>query len=286
MTIQQVDPPSAPAGPPARAPENAPRRPGRWLALVGLAILTSGLVAWAGQRRLDRGAQVRVSFHAAHGLKHGSPVRCRGVRVGTVQQVVLAEGLAGVEVVVRLSPEAASLARGGSRWWIAHPVLDWSQGVRGLDTALGDAYLEVLPGDGEPARAFRGDEAPPQPAPPPGSRSVRVWARHRRGGLRPGAPVTCRGIAVGRVQGVALAADGQRVQADLSVEPKYAHLIQRGARFRLIEPVVFEGNLMSASVQLNPEALAGGVALEPPATPGPPLEANAEVELLERAPRR
>jgi paraquat-inducible protein B len=200
--------------------------------------------------------------------------------------VALVDGLGGVEVLVRLAPEGASLARAGSRWWVARPILDWSQGVRGLDAALGDAYLEVLPGEGEPAQEFRGEEAPPQPAPSPGSRSVRVWARHRRGGLRPGAPVSCRGIQVGRVQTVQLAANGQRVQAVLSIEPPFTGLVQRGTLFRLTEPVVFEGNLMSASIQLNPEAIAGGVAIEPPATPGPPLDANAEVELLERGPKR
>jgi paraquat-inducible protein B len=247
--------------------------------------LASALIAWSGQRWLDRGTAVRISFDAAHGLKRGAAVRCRGVRVGTVQEVALADGLGGAEVVVRLAPEGAGLARAGSRWWIARPVLDW-HGVSRLDAALGDAYLEVVPGTGEPATVFRGEEVVPQPAPQPGSRSVRVWTRQRRGGLRPGAPVTCRGMVIGRVQAVRLAADGRRVLADLTVEPAYAGLAQRGARFHPIEATVVKGSVVDFSVQFSPEALAGGVALEPPTTPGPPLEANEEVELLERAPRR
>ena len=126
-----------------------------WLVPLAGALLAGALV----YQSLDqRGIPVSVEFAEGHGLKPGDSLRYRGIVVGKVESVVLAEGLGGIDVQVRLMPEATDLARAGSRFWIVRPQLDLS-GATGLDTLLGANYLAVLPGRGEPQHRFLGPAA-------------------------------------------------------------------------------------------------------------------------------
>src|SRR4051812_269744 len=104
----------------------------------------------------NRGPEITVEFIDGSGIEaRKTTLEYRGVPVGTVTDVAMKPDLSGVAVGIRLNKSAAGIANEGSRFWIVHPEIGFS-GVRGLDTLLTGARLNVQPGEGAPATTFHG----------------------------------------------------------------------------------------------------------------------------------
>lgn len=207
----------------------APSRATAWLWLLPLAALAAGI--WLLISEFDRqGVPVTIRFQQGHGLKAGDPIKYRGIQVGVAESVGLDPSLEHVVVTARLVPSAESLARTGASFWIVRPQLDLS-GPRGLETVVGANYIAASPGDGESARSFTGLEEPPRYAlrPDQGLQIKLATASAER--LSPGAPVSYRGVRIGALTGVRLAAHRAGVHVFAYVEPAYRDLIVDGARF-------------------------------------------------------
>ncbi|MCH6552441.1 MAG: MCE family protein, partial [Planctomycetes bacterium] len=110
-----------------------------------MALLFAGWLAY--QAWSLRGVTVTVQLPEGFGLEPGDEVRYRGIKVGEVRRVELAEGLDGIRITAALHTEADRLACSGSRYWVVRPQLG-PAGVAGLETLIGPRYLAVLPGDG------------------------------------------------------------------------------------------------------------------------------------------
>ncbi|HEX2165421.1 MAG TPA: MlaD family protein, partial [Thermoanaerobaculia bacterium] len=163
-----------------------------WL-LPALAILAVGwfVVRYA----VFGGGEVTVRFVEARGLDRYSPVRYRGAKVGTVQEINIDEDLA--QVVVRISMDAGmrDALREGTSFWIVEPDLSG-----GLGSLLTGTYIGIAPGPGEPTRVFQGREHPPiLAAPEPGK--IFLLEASGLGTATIGSPVEFRGMRVGRVLG-------------------------------------------------------------------------------------
>jgi paraquat-inducible protein B len=275
--------PSAPAVTPPAAPPLPARRTRRRAAVVGaLAVLAvaAGLAGvWAYYRSAKDQYEVVVTFGDAHGLRVGADVRHRGVIVGKVNEVRIRPDAEGVEVRITLQPQAERLARAGSNYYIVRPTVSLNNGIRGLDTAIGDVYVEVTRPvglAGARQTTFEGSEELPLPAAPQGSRFYVLKANRRTYALRPGGPITCGGFEIGQVRSVELADDGRSVKATFSVDPKYCGLLNSKTGFA--EPNAVKIGIQSGiSVDFN--AILNGIVVTPSDRPGKAVEEGAEFEL-------
>ncbi len=248
--------------PPVARVDPAPRWSAVWLVPLAAAAL-AGVLGW--QSWGARGTTVHIRFEHGHGLRAGDTLRHRGIVAGEVVDVSYAAGEDGVRVALALAPDAEGLARVGSRFWVVRPSFGWA-GVTGLDTLVGDRYLEVIPGGGPPQRHFVGLDRPPIPdALLPGLDIVLEGSS--RGSLVAGSPVTYRRIQVGSVLSVSLASDGRSVEVQARIREEYAALVRPGTRFWETSGVGLDVGITGASLHLESlESLVrGGVAL---ATPG------------------
>ncbi len=174
-----------------------------WATLAALAV--AGVLVW--QSMEQAGPEISIDFPEGHGLKVGDFVRHRGIDVGHVDRIELADDLKNIEVGITLLHGADGLAREGSRFWIVRPQLSLTE-VRGLETAVGAKYIAVRPGttDGNQCRKFVGLAAPP--AGDLDERGMEIVLRGDESfGLYAGAPVAWRGVDVGEVLSVNLASD-------------------------------------------------------------------------------
>ena len=229
-------------------------------------MLALALAGWLGFRAWSqRGVFVTVHLAEGHGLKPGDAVRYRGITVGEVRRVELAEGLEGIVVTAGLRRQADELARGGSRFWVVRPQVG-PGGVAGLETLLGPRYMEVLPGNGGRQHRFIGLAEPPAVERiEPGDLEV-ILEANQRGGLRAGAPVTYRQVRVGTVLSVGLTTDGGAVEARLHIQQAYVQLIREDTLFwesSGIEARIGLGGLTLGMNSLE-TMLSGGVGLATP----------------------
>jgi paraquat-inducible protein B len=253
-----------------------------WLVTI-VAVALAGVLGYQAWR--TRGRVVSIRFEDASGIRAGDPVAYRGLQIGEIRRVRLADDLGGIVVEASLRPDAEAVAVEGSRWWIVRPEIGLRR-IEGLETLLGPRYLEVEPGpEGSPARTeFDGlDRAPDEVVEAPGSLRLRLAAT-RRGSLSVGSPVLYRDIRVGAVRHLALAEDGTSVEVGIVIEPEHAHLVRDNSRFWNSGGIGFDWGIF-AGLSVRTESLetflGGGIGFATPNRPGDLVGDGAEFELAE-----
>ncbi|MFT5290513.1 MAG: paraquat-inducible protein B [Planctomycetota bacterium] len=205
----------------------------RSLWVFALPLFALGLAAWLMlQARADTGLLITVRASDGHGIGAGDSVRYRGIQVGRVEDARLSTGLDEVVFDVRLAPFATGLAREGTGFWVARPRVA-IESIAGLETLFGARYISVVtgPSGGAPRRSFQALLDPPLSERFEEDGLELVLEAPRRFGLAPGAPVRHRGIDVGSVVAVGLAADGARVEVRVYVRPDYTGLVRANTSF-------------------------------------------------------
>lgn len=228
---------------------------------------------------------IRIQLPAGEGLATGDPVRFRGIDVGEVTYVELGEKLDSVRVGVRLVGSARKLARVGTQFWIERPRIEVSE-IRGLDTLLGGRYLALEPArEAAPlAEEFIGlAEAPPLQR-REGCLEIELEARSRLGLMR-GAPITYRGLEVGRVADVGLASDGASVTVQLIIEPEYSELVRKNSVWWATGGVRLDAGLTGFNISVDSFSswLRGGVSFATPEPPGDKVVTGYRFGLAEKA---
>lgn len=232
--------------------------------IVPLIALAVG--GWMVFRELrNRGPEITIDFADGSGVEADKTALVhKGVSVGVVKAVELKPDLTGVTVRLRLDRTAAALARSGAQFWIVHPEIGLS-GVRGLDTLLTGARINVRLGKGGAAQHFVGLDRPPAPETPPDGK-IFVLQSDRLGSLSPGAPVFYREVRVGAVETSRLADDATGVVVRIHIEAPYVDLVRTNTRFWNAGGFSFKVGLLGAELKnTSLESLVtGGVAFATP----------------------
>lgn len=257
----------------------------RWvlpLFIVGAAALMAGFLI--SSHLVKRGLLVTLTMSNGYGIKAGNTVRCRGIEVGTVESVRIADALDGIELEVRLAPTAKALARAGTLWWVVRPRVGLT-GVAGLETLAGPRYIEVTPGTGPRQRRFvMLEEPPPVTWVDPAGLEITLNSP-LRGSLAVGAPVVYRQHRIGTVLSVELARDATSSEVRAYIEPEYVALVRDNSRFWEVSGLSFHFGLTSFRIELESlqSFLDGGVAMATPDVPGETVATGHRFALQGRA---
>lgn len=219
-----------------------------WLVALLCLIVAIGVVWWSMP---EQGIKIIIHFPDGHGLAVEDAVRFRGIDVGFVEDVKLNRELSGVDVHVNLLSFAEPLAREGTRFWIVRPQLSLG-GISGLETAVGNKYIGLIPGDpeGEWRASFVGlADAPPDALE---NQGIEILLRgDKRSSVTAGSPVSYRGVTIGRVLSVELAPDGLKVDVRLRILDKFTKLVTSESKF-----------WASGGIDAKFSALSGGLSFE------------------------
>ena len=196
---------------------------------TAICLVIAGWLTWRAIPA--QGPTIVIRFPDGYGLKSGDAVRHRGIDVGRVTEAVLSDDLSQISASVTLTPEAAKLARAGTRFWIVRPQLSLT-GVSGLETAVGAKYIAVSPGEsnGPVRKSFDGLAfVPPDEVNDNGIDIVlRSDARH---GVTVGSPIAWRGVDVGQALSIHLSPDARHVDIHARIQPEYSRLLRKTSQF-------------------------------------------------------
>jgi paraquat-inducible protein B len=234
------------------------RWPG-WIWAVPIAAI--GVTIWLGVRAWsEAGPTVTVVFDSAEGITAGStPVKHKGVEVGTVRGVTLTPELENVELTLQMDASVADSLRTGTKFWIVSPRLGVG-GVSGLRTILSGPYVAMIPGPGEPADHFEALPAPPIIETGTAGRRLTLIT-DELGSLDRGSVIYAHGIAAGEVEGYRYDADQRRVVLTAFVRAPFASEVEPGTVFWRVGGVEVEtqGGI-DLKIPPLPAMIAGGVA--------------------------
>lgn len=243
-----------------------------------LALLVIGALAYDALR--SRGPEIAIRFVDGHGIGPGDAILHRGVQVGEVVEVTLAEDLRHALVLARLIPDAAGLAVQGTRFWIVRPQVSL-RGVSGVEALLGPNYIGLEPGDGPPRRLFVGLADPPiEPLRSPGSLKV-ILEAERAGALQVGSRVFYRDVPVGSVLGIRLGEKATKAIVTAEIERDYVHLVRDNTRFWDASGFGLSLGFTGLSVKADSleSVVGGGIGFATPRRPGEPVEDGHRFEL-------
>jgi paraquat-inducible protein B len=176
------------------------------------------------------GPEIAIRFNEATGVRPGqTPVVYRGVQIGEVTGVELAEDRRQAVVKARLRKSAAPIASEGAAFWILRPQLGLGN-ISGLNTVLSGPEIHVRPGNGEAVKAhFSGLDSPPVAIDAPGLRLILRAERPK--GIRVNTPVNYRGVEVGLVYRVDLAPNTTSADIHILIRSRYVSLVRAGSAF-------------------------------------------------------
>jgi len=222
------------------------------------------------------GTLIRVKFQSAEGLQAGiTPVKVKGLKVGTVTDLEITPQLDSVEAVIKLSPLAENTLNQQTRFWMVKPLVGL-QGISGLETLLSGNYIEmdIAKGKGHPRRFNALDQPPPLDASAPGLHLTLITQNGK--GLARGTPIYFRQIQVGSIQSVSITDQGQQLAVSIHIEQGYASLVNRDSRFWNSSGFSAQTSLKGIKVETGPlqALLLGGISFDNPEQSNAPLVAN------------
>lgn len=219
------------------------------------------------------------------GLKEGSPIRYKGIEIGRIMSMAFAENMQTINADARVDSNAASLFRIDTRIWVEKAEVDLS-GVRNVETMVFGSYLNVLPGEGAPARIFSVLPKPPRTEIASRDGLGIVLETKHLGSLSVGSPVYYRQLEVGQVTGYELSPTFQKVHVFINIAHPYKAIIRKNTRFWNVSGAKIAGGIFSG-LTVSTESLAafmrGGVALATPDKEeiGPAVPAGQHFPLFE-----
>jgi paraquat-inducible protein B len=237
-----------------------------WLVPLVAAVAAGWLVFENVQKT---GPLVTIEFNDGSEVEpNQTTIRYRGVKVGAVRSIRLADDEKHVEVQARLDASAKNLAREGSVFWIVRPEVG-AGGLRGLDTIVSGPYIQVQPGSGKAQKRFVGGDGPPLMDAGEGGLEV-IVTTPELGTLNVGSPVYYRGMEAGEVKYFVLGADSTEVEVHLLIKTNFTQLVRVDTKFWNAGGINI--NLRFLGINISAESfkslVIGGIAFATPPTPG------------------
>jgi len=193
-------------------------------------LVALGAAVWMyGDYVRSLGPEIEIRFSDAPGVQAGkTPLIFRGVVAGTTTKVNLDKALGQAIVTVRLEKFAAGLAVQSTDFWIEQPELTL-QGASGLTALISGNTIRARQGTGPKRYNFQGLEIGPVLSADQASFRIRLESEQTQP-LDRGAPVTYRGVKVGRVREQSLSPEG-KPYIEIAIEQGKRALLKKSSRF-------------------------------------------------------
>ena len=250
-----------------------------WLIPISTCLITI-LILY--QILVQSGVNIQISIKQGHGIKVGSPLRCKGIDIGEVTSISLSEDFNRVIINALINKASMNAANTGSRFWIEYPRINIT-GIGGLDTIVGPRYIRVIPGRGKIHKKFIAlNEAPVDQLSSNKHLEIMINA-NKRDGINIGSPVFYRQMLIGKVISVNLENDSTSVLFRISINPAYALLIRENTLFYIKSGASFKMGIRG--IQFNADSLQtilrGGIHLAVPNIPGDTVASGTHFKLTE-----
>ncbi|WP_150539390.1 PqiB family protein [Actinobacillus vicugnae] len=233
-----------------------------WLLPI-VAFFIGGLLFF--QILKERGEMITIRFNEGDGITAGKTIiRYQGLQIGQVKKVYFVDDLKKVEVQAEINPEAKSVLRNDTKFWLVKPSASLA-GVSGLDALVSGNYITLLPGEGKSSNEFIAEEEPPAVTVTDGDLLVRLISNDL-GSITVGASVYFRKVPVGSIADYRFTNDQKKVEIDAVIDKKYANLVKQNSHFWNISGISADVGLSGLSVNVDSLAsvVQGAVAFDSP----------------------
>lgn len=178
----------------------------------------------------EQGVSVRITFANGEGLvADKTQIRYQGLQIGVVKKVNFTDDLQKVDVVANIYPEAKSVLRENTKFWLVKPSASLA-GISGLDALVSGNYITLQPGDGDAKNEFIAETEGPIAQLNPGDLLIHLIADDL-GSISIGASIYYKKMPVGKVYDYHFTEDGKKVEIDIVIDKPYAKFVKKDSHF-------------------------------------------------------
>lgn len=209
--------------------------------------------------------EIQLTFSVEHGLELGSEIRYNGIKIGSINELTIAEDMKTVHAKAFIQKSLDHLLRTGSYIWSVNAKFN-AGGIANLETLVRGPYLNLISGQGKHTTEFLiHDTRPPNMTVDTGLNLV--LETDRLGSLGYNKPVYYRQVQVGHTTGYELSATGQNVLVYLNIHDPFTNLIRENTKFWNTSGLHIKGGVMT-EMKISTESLAsligGGISFSTP----------------------
>ena len=213
----------------------------------------------------EQGISIRITFSSGDGIVAGkTQIRYQGLQIGVVKKVNFTNDLQKVEVVANIYPEAKSVLRENTKFWLVKPSASLA-GISGLDALVSGNYITLQPGDGDSEHKFVAETEGPIAQLNPGDLLIHLVSEDL-GSISIGASIYYKKMPVGKIYDYHFTEDGKKVEIDVVIDKPYAKFVKKDSRFWNISGI--SANLGVSGLNVNMDSLnsvvQGAVAFDSP----------------------
>ena len=232
------------------------------LGLLTLALtIAGGVFLWRLLADRDAGDRFRLSLEwkTMRSLTAGADVRYRGVTIGSVRHVRLAEDGSRGAAELQIEPGYEARCCINSKFWIVAPRFSGlAGGATGLETLIRDAYVAFVTPEPAGPQLPNGSLLAGQEKPFPDDDGVSGLNRGdlvltllvpENHGLQPGSRLLFRGVQIGDVLSLEIAEDGSHVRVGLRIDRGQRRNVTDKTRFWVARPRLSGALLSGLEVQ-------------------------------------
>ncbi|MDP8052145.1 MlaD family protein [Pasteurella atlantica] len=213
----------------------------------------------------ERGEIITLHFTDGAGITaKKTPIRYQGLQIGLVKKVSFSEDLKNVDVIAEITPEASSLLREDTKFWLVQPSVSLA-GVSGLDSIVSGNYITLLPGKGDEADEFIAELEPPVAPVTAGDLLIKLVSDDL-GSISIGSNVYFKKVPVGSILSYRFTEDQQQVEIDVMIKKKYANLVKKNSHFWNISGINATLDLSGLSIAIDSiqSVVQGAIAFDSP----------------------
>ena len=213
----------------------------------------------------EQGISIRITFSSGDGIVAGkTQIRYQGLQIGVVKKVNFTNDLQKVDVVANIYPEAKSVLRKNTKFWLVKPSASLA-GISGLDALVSGNYITLQPGDGDSEHKFVAETEGPIAQLNPGDLLIHLVSEDL-GSISIGASIYYKKMPVGKIYDYHFTEDGKKVEIDVVIDKPYAKFVKKDSRFWNISGI--SANLGVSGLNVNMDSLnsvvQGAVAFDSP----------------------
>ena len=213
----------------------------------------------------EQGISIRITFSSGDGIVAGkTQIRYQGLQIGVVKKVNFTNDLQKVDVVANIYPEAKSVLRKNTKFWLVKPSASLA-GISGLDALVSGNYITLQPGDGDSEHKFVAETEGPIAQLNPGDLLIHLVSEDL-GSISIGASIYYKKMPVGKIYDYHFSEDGKKVEIDVVIDKPYAKFVKKDSRFWNISGI--SANLGVSGLNVNMDSLnsvvQGAVAFDSP----------------------
>ena len=209
-----------------------------------------------------QGLNINLILNNTNNLPNNAGILFKGHGIGRLNNINYDPASQQFIAQATINPAYAELVTKKAKFWVEKTAVSFSK-IENLGNIVSGDYISFTHSDNyqaeQPQSTFIVDDNETQLT---DHLSITLIADDANG-LTEGAPISYKGLTIGKISTMSLAQDSKHIKTSLTIKPEFTYLINKKSKFYLLSGIDFKASLKGVEVSTKPlqNLVQGGVAL-------------------------